>query len=140
MLISIPKCIELNSKFKPEIILVLDLCLDVTQDPDPIYSFFLVWMSDCNWYCNCFNLFFIKNYQITYLCYLVLDWSWVSCSGCGWHFACHCQPDHNRTWKKHHSPGLRAYSVTYSAHYSFRQPSAWINISCYRYQWICSCY
>ena len=33
MLISIPKCIELNSKSKPKLILVLVLGLGATQDP-----------------------------------------------------------------------------------------------------------
>ena len=33
-----PKCIELNSKSKLKSILVLGV--DVTQDPNPIYSFF----------------------------------------------------------------------------------------------------
>jgi len=36
--ISMPKCIELNSKSKPKLILVLGL--GVTQEPGPIYSFF----------------------------------------------------------------------------------------------------
>jgi hypothetical protein len=36
-----PKCIELNSGSNPKLILFLGLDLGVTQDPDPIYSFFL---------------------------------------------------------------------------------------------------
>ncbi len=40
LLIFMPKCIELNSEFKPKLILFLGLGLGVTQDPDPIYSFF----------------------------------------------------------------------------------------------------
>ena len=40
LLIFLPKCIELNTESKPKLILVSGLDLGVTQDPDPIYSFF----------------------------------------------------------------------------------------------------
>jgi hypothetical protein len=40
LLISIPKCIELNS----ELVLVLDLVWVHTRDPDPICTFFGVWL------------------------------------------------------------------------------------------------
>ena len=42
LLIFIPKCKELNYESKPKLILVLGLGLGVTQNQDPIYSFFLV--------------------------------------------------------------------------------------------------
>ena len=45
-LIFIPKCIESNSESIPKLILVFGL--GVTQDPDPIYSFFFGGMSAFN--------------------------------------------------------------------------------------------